>query len=145
LANLPTSTSVGITSKINANLITSFKSVAEEGGVMELLVWRVPRPVPPTQHGCIYRAVYAVEGVRVVGSTMNAKRAITAFCKGGRCPAHSPQLTPWWKTSWLPWMRPGQRHDKATHDHHHHEAGGVLRPLADVHIDTHVHHENVAA
>jgi len=42
-------------------------------------------------------------------------------------------------------MRPGQRHDKATHAHHHHEAGGVLRPLADVHIDMHVHHENVAA
>lgn len=101
---------------------------------MELMVWRVPRPVPPTHHGCIYRAVYAVDGVRVVGSTMNAERAITAICKGGRCLAHSPRLTPWWKTSWLRWMRPGQRHDKATHAHHHHEAGGVLCPLADVHI-----------
>jgi len=101
---------------------------------MELMVWRVPRPVPPTHHGCIYRAVYAVDGVRVVGSTMNAERAITAICKGGRCLAHSPRLTPWWKTSWLRWMRPGQRHDKATHAHHHHEAGGVLCPLADMHI-----------
>jgi hypothetical protein len=52
---------------MKAELITRFKSVAEDGGVMELVVWRVPRPVPPTYHGYKYRAVYAVEGVRVVG------------------------------------------------------------------------------
>lgn len=52
---------------MKAELITRFKSVAEDGGVMELVVWRVPRPVPPTEHGYKYRAVYAVEGVRVVG------------------------------------------------------------------------------
>ncbi len=52
---------------MRAKLITRFKSVAEDGGVMELVVWRVPRPVPPTDHGYKYRAVYAVDGVRVVG------------------------------------------------------------------------------
>jgi hypothetical protein len=87
---------------------------------MELLVWRVPQPVPPTHHGCIYRAVYAVEGVRVVGSTMNAERAITAICKGGSCPAPSPRLKPWWGISSAPSMRPGERHDDTTHAHHHH-------------------------
>ena len=30
-------------------------------------VWRVPQPVPPTSHGYKYRAVYSVNGVRVVG------------------------------------------------------------------------------
>ena len=52
---------------MKVELITRFKSVAEDGGVMELVVWRVPRPVPPTDHGYKYRAVYAVDGVRVVG------------------------------------------------------------------------------
>jgi hypothetical protein len=52
---------------MKAELITRFKSVVEDGGVMELVVWRVPRPVPPTDHGDKYRAVYAVDGVRVVG------------------------------------------------------------------------------
>lgn len=34
---------------------------------MELVVWRVPRPVPASGHGYKCRAVYAVDGVRVVG------------------------------------------------------------------------------
>jgi hypothetical protein len=48
-------------------LITRFKNITDEGGVIELVVWRVPRPVPPTSHGYKYRAVYSVNGVRVVG------------------------------------------------------------------------------
>ena len=52
---------------MNGELITRFKSVAEHGGVMELVVSRAPRPVPPTDHGYTYRAVYAVDGVGVLG------------------------------------------------------------------------------
>ena len=33
----------------------------------ELVVWRVPAPVPPTQHGFKYRLVYVVNGARVIG------------------------------------------------------------------------------
>lgn len=33
----------------------------------ELVVWQVPQPVPPSQHGFKYRLVYIVEGRRVVG------------------------------------------------------------------------------
>lgn len=50
---------------MKAELITRFKSVAEDGGVTELVVWRVPQPVPPSGHGYKYRAVYVVDGVRV--------------------------------------------------------------------------------
>jgi hypothetical protein len=32
-----------------------------------MVVWRVPAPVPPTEHGFKYRAVYAKDGVRIVG------------------------------------------------------------------------------
>ena len=50
-----------------AELIHRFKDITPEGGVIELVVWRVPQPVPPSTHGYKYRAVYAVGGVRVVG------------------------------------------------------------------------------
>ena len=52
---------------MSAQLITRFKNITPEGGVIEVVVWRVPAPVPPTEHGFKYRAVYAVNGVRVVG------------------------------------------------------------------------------
>jgi len=34
---------------------------------LEIVIWKVPKPVPPTEHGYKYRAVYVVNGVRVVG------------------------------------------------------------------------------
>ena len=52
---------------MKARLITRFKDVTPEGSVIELVVWRVPEPVPPSGHGFKYRATYAIEGVRVVG------------------------------------------------------------------------------
>lgn len=67
LAGLPTIPLVGILANVPAELVTRFKDITPEGGVIELVVWRVPRPVAPTTHGYKYRAVYAVGGVRVVG------------------------------------------------------------------------------
>ncbi|MFT7723810.1 MAG: DUF6516 family protein [Roseateles sp.] len=52
---------------MKAQLITRFRDVTPEGGVLELVVWRVPEPVPPTTHGFKYRAAYALNGVRVIG------------------------------------------------------------------------------
>jgi Family of unknown function (DUF6516) len=52
---------------MKATLITRFKDVTPEGGVIELVVWRVPQPVPPSGHEFKYRAAYVVEGVRLVG------------------------------------------------------------------------------
>jgi hypothetical protein len=50
-----------------AELITRFKNITPDGGVIELVVWRVPSPVPPTTHGFKYRAVYSKNGARIVG------------------------------------------------------------------------------
>lgn len=84
-------------------LPVTFTSVAEDGGVTEPAVWRVPQRVPPRGHGCLYRTVYAVDGVRVIGSdNKQGKSPITATCLGGSCPASSPQWTPWWAISSLP-------------------------------------------
>lgn len=52
---------------MKAELITRFKDVTPEGGVIELVVWRVSQPVLPSTHDFKYRAVYAVNGVRLVG------------------------------------------------------------------------------
>jgi Family of unknown function (DUF6516) len=52
---------------MKAELITRFKDVTPEGGVIELVVWRVPQPVPPSSHGYKYRAAYVLNSVRAVG------------------------------------------------------------------------------
>lgn len=36
-------------------------------GLVEMVVWRLPQPLPPSEHGFKYRLVYVVDGVRVVG------------------------------------------------------------------------------
>ena len=52
---------------MRAQLITRFKDVTPEGAILEVVVWKVPAPVPPTEHGYKYSAVYVLDGVRVVG------------------------------------------------------------------------------
>ena len=52
---------------MRARLITRFKDVTAEGNIIELVVWRLPQPMPPTTHGFKYRAAYVVGGLRVVG------------------------------------------------------------------------------
>jgi hypothetical protein len=58
---------VGIIANMQARLITRFRSITPDGGVIELVIWKVPAPVPPTEHGYKYRAVYARNGLRIVG------------------------------------------------------------------------------
>jgi len=50
-----------------AELITRFKDITSDGAILEVVIWKVPAPVPPTGHGYKYSAVYVVNGVRVVG------------------------------------------------------------------------------
>ena len=68
LTRLTTPSFVGIVvNTVQAELITRFKDVTPEGGVIEVVVWRVSEPMPPSEHGFKYRAAFAVAGVRVVG------------------------------------------------------------------------------
>jgi len=36
-------------------------------GFVEIVIWQVPEPVPPSEHPYKYRLVYVVEGKRIVG------------------------------------------------------------------------------
>lgn len=67
LANLPTHLRVGKIANMPDQLITRFKDIATDGAILELVIWKVPEPVPPTEHGYKYRAVCVVEGIRIVG------------------------------------------------------------------------------
>ena len=58
---------VGIIDNMPAQLITRFKNITADGAIIQLTVWRVPQPVPPSGHGFKYSAVYVVNGVRIVG------------------------------------------------------------------------------
>ena len=52
---------------MKAELVIRFKDITPDGAVIELVVWRLPRPLPPSAHGYKYRAAYSVDGVRLVG------------------------------------------------------------------------------
>ena len=36
-------------------------------GIVEIAIWQVPEPVPPSTHGYKYRLVYIVDGCRLIG------------------------------------------------------------------------------
>jgi hypothetical protein len=64
---LTTVLSVGIIANMAAQRITAIKNVNPDGSILEIVIWKVPKPVPPTEHGYKYRAVYILDGVRIVG------------------------------------------------------------------------------
>ena len=45
-------------SNVPTQLITRFKDVTANGSILELVIWKVPKPLPPTDHGYKYSAVY---------------------------------------------------------------------------------------
>lgn len=40
---------------------------AHAGGLIEIVVWAVPKPVPPSDHGFKYRLAFVRDGQRLVG------------------------------------------------------------------------------
>ena len=60
-----------------AELITRFKDITPDGGVIKWAVWRLPQPVPPSVHGNKHRAVYAHNGARIVGFANEFEKGLT--------------------------------------------------------------------
>lgn len=50
-----------------AELLLRVRDVDPDGGLVEMVVWRLQDPVPPSAHAFKYRLVYVVAGRRVVG------------------------------------------------------------------------------
>lgn len=52
---------------MKAELIIDHKTVDASGAILQLKIWKVPVPIPPTTHGFKYRLVYVYKGERIVG------------------------------------------------------------------------------
>lgn len=52
---------------MRAALVIRRRVIFGDRDFAELVVWRVPEPVPPSAHRFKYRLVYIVDGVRVIG------------------------------------------------------------------------------
>ncbi|WP_309605663.1 DUF6516 family protein [Phenylobacterium sp.] len=52
---------------MKAELLRRQKSVLSDGAVLELVIWRLPRPVVGSRHSYKYRLFYGRAGVRIVG------------------------------------------------------------------------------
>ena len=50
-----------------AELVFHEKRVEASGAIPEMKIWRVPDPVPPTDHGLKYSLFYGFSGRRLVG------------------------------------------------------------------------------
>jgi hypothetical protein len=37
------------------------------GGIIEMVIWQLPEPVPPSEHPFKYRFVFVRDGIRLVG------------------------------------------------------------------------------
>jgi len=52
---------------MKAELIIRYRQVYADGAIAEAVVWRVPTPVPPSDHSIKYRLFYGRAGVRLIG------------------------------------------------------------------------------
>ena len=43
------------------------RRILSAGEIIEIVIWKVPTPVPPTEHGWKYRLFYGRPGHRLVG------------------------------------------------------------------------------
>lgn len=52
---------------MKAELIYRFEQDFDDGTMLRMVIWKVPRPVPPSSHPYKYRLVYLEGGRRVLG------------------------------------------------------------------------------
>lgn len=52
---------------MKAELLLHQRIDYDDGAIVEMVIWRVPSPVPPSGHGLKYSLFYGRPGVRLVG------------------------------------------------------------------------------
>jgi hypothetical protein len=72
---------------MNAELITRFKNFTSDGAILEWVVWRLPKPLAPSEHGYKYRGLRMSSMVCAWSVlTMNWAKAITPIWTGSSAP-----------------------------------------------------------
>jgi hypothetical protein len=61
----------------------------DDGAIVEMVIWRVPLPVPPSTHGLKYSLFYAVPADGWLVTTTSAAKAITGTFRERRQPTGS--------------------------------------------------------
>ena len=52
---------------MKARLVIRDRRIFDDGSLIDMVIWLVPEPVPPTSHGLKYRLYYGRAGRRLVG------------------------------------------------------------------------------
>jgi hypothetical protein len=71
---------------MDAELLFHERINYDDGSIVEMLLWRVPTPVPPTTHGLKYRLFYGRPGVREVGYDNERGKGDHRHVKGVEAP-----------------------------------------------------------
>jgi len=67
VVNFDNSQVVVIIVNMKAELLYRFREDFSDGAILEAVIWRVPRPIPGSQHPYKYRLFYGYPGLRLVG------------------------------------------------------------------------------
>ncbi len=52
---------------MRAKLVFRDKIIYDDGWIVQVVIWQVPSPVPPSEHGFKYRLYAGKDGQRIVG------------------------------------------------------------------------------
>lgn len=52
---------------MKARLLVKTKEIRDDGAIVEIVIWSVPKPVPPCGHSFKYSLFFGRPGVRLVG------------------------------------------------------------------------------
>jgi hypothetical protein len=74
---------------MKAELLLEQRIDYDDGAIVEMVLWRVPFPVPPTTHGLKYSLFYGRPGVREVGYDNERAKATTAIFRAPKRPMRS--------------------------------------------------------
>jgi hypothetical protein len=67
LAQLTTTSSVGIVANMKAKSIHRSRMAFDDGAILEMVIWETPTPVEGSSHCFKYRLFYGYAGKRIVG------------------------------------------------------------------------------
>lgn len=71
---------------VRATLLFEQRIVYGDGAIVEMAIWRVPSPIPPSTHGLKYSLFYGRSGVREVGYDNERGKGDHRHFKGAESP-----------------------------------------------------------